>query len=1036
MILSDLAIKRPVLATVASLLIVVVGLAALVRLPVREYPDVDEPVVSITTTYTGAAPEVIDNEITEVIEGAVSGVDGVRRIESTSREGRGRTVIEFSGARDVDAAANDVREAIGAILGELPEEADRPEIFKADADAQPILRLSLTSGRLSPAELTDLAERTVVERLSTVTGVGQVEVYGERRFAIRVWLDRRAMAARGITVQDVEDALRRSNVQLPSGRLEAPARQLTVRTDSRLGTPEEFEGVVVGRVGDYPIRLGQVARIERGVEDDATVVRAQGASAIGLGVLRQAQANTIAVSNGVRAQLDTIRPLLPEGVGLEVTSDDAVFIEASIYEVIKALLIAVVLVVLVIFSFLGSVRATLIPAVTIPVAIVGTFALLSALGFSINVLTLLALLLAIGLVVDDAIIVLENVQRRVDAGEGRLLGAYLGARQVTFAVIGTSLALVAVFVPISFIPGDIGRLFTEFGLVLASAVALSTFVALSLTPMLCSKALKPVAGGGWLIGGIEATIGRLTRWYRFALERALAVPIIVLALALGVAALAAALYVNLPQELVPEEDRGGFFVIGTAPEGATVEATDRGVRAIEAVLEPLLKSGEATRILSIVGFRNQPNRSFTIVGLSDYAERGRSQMAIVDSLRGPLSTIPDLRAIPINRSGLGSSGGSQGVQFIVGGPDYADVEAWSERIVERARENPDLADVDTDYAKTRPLLNLKINRPQAEDLGISAEDIAATLQTMLASRQVTDYIDRSRAYDVVVQAQDGDRQEPDDLKNILVRSDAGTLVPLSALVTIEATAAPPDLERFDRLPAIEVKASLVGDDDLGGAIAYFERIAREELPVEARTSFDGAAREFQQASSGLYLTFGLSLLVVFLVLAAIFESFIHPLVIMLSVPLAVSAAFASLVLVGGSLNIYSQIGVIMLVGLTAKNGILVVEFANQLRDEGRPVREAIVEGAALRLRPILMTVASTILGAVPLVVGSGAGAESRVAIGTVVIGGLGVATLLSLFVTPILYDLLARFTRPARAVAVDLERAMAGGGGDAAAPAS
>ncbi|MCB1884026.1 MAG: efflux RND transporter permease subunit [Geminicoccaceae bacterium] len=1025
MVLSDLAVKRPVLATVASLLIVVVGAASLLRLPVREYPNVDKPVVTVTTTYTGAAPEIVATEVTEVIEGAISGVDGVDRIESSSREGRSRTVIEFGSSRNVDAAANDVREAVSRVLGDLPEEANQPEVVKADADAQPVLRLALTSERLSPAELTDLAERTIVERLSTVAGVGQVEVYGERRHAIRVWLDRRALAARELVVGDVEAALRRSNVELPSGTLEAPDRQFTVRTESRLSTPEQFRDIVVGRVGDYPIRLGEVARVERGVEDDSTIVRAQGASAIGLGVLRQSEANTIAVSNDVRAQLESIRPLLPDGVSLDVTSDDATFIEASIQEVVKALLLAVGLVVLVIFLFLGSIRATLIPAVTIPVSIVGTFTLLAAFGFSINVLTLLALLLAIGLVVDDAIVVLENVQRRVDGGEPPLLGAYLGTRQVTFAVLGTSLALVAVFVPISFIPGDIGRLFAEFGIALASAVALSTFVALSLTPMLCARMIRPV-GGGWLVGGIGRAINRLARWYRAVLVRALGAPVLVLGIAGGVAALAALLFVGLPQELVPQEDRGGFFVSSSAPEGATIEATDRGARKVDAVLQPLLGKGEATRILTIVGFRNQPNRAFTIVGLSDYGARERGQMAIVDSLRGPLSAIPDVRAVPINRSGLGSSSGSQGVQFIVGGPDYADVEDWVDRIIARARQNPNLADVDTDYAKTRPQLSVTIDRPKAEDLGISAEDIAATLQTMLASRQVTSYVDRSRSYEVILQARDRDRREPADLENIFMRAASGALVPLSALVTTKMAAAPPDLERFDRLPSIEIDASLVGDYDLGAAIAYFDEIAAEELPVEARTSFDGAAREFQRTSNGLYVTFGLALLVVFLVLAAIFESFVHPLIIMLSVPLAVSAAFASLVLVGGSLNIYSQIGIIMLVGLTAKNGILIVEFANQLRDEGRSVRDAILEGSVLRLRPILMTVASTILGAVPLAIASGAGAESRSAIGIVVIGGLGVASVLTLFVTPVLYDLLARFTRPAGAVAVDLDRAMAG----------
>ena len=1037
MLLSDLAIKRPVLATVASLLLVVLGIASLRHLPVREYPDIDVPIVSITTLYTGAAPEVIDNEITQVIEGAVGRVDGLTGIESSSGDGRASTVLRFTATRDIDEATNDVREAIGTVLGELPEGAERPEVLKADIDAQPVLRLALTSEHLVAAELTDLAERVVVDRIATVPGVAQAEIFGQRRFAIRVWLDRRALAARGLTVQDVEVALRRSNIQLPSGRLEAPARQLSVRTDSRLRSPEDVAAVVVGRVGDYLVRLGEVARVERGIEDDDTIVRARGANAVGIGVLQQAEANTVAVSRGVRARVEAIAPLLPEGVTLEVTSDDAVFIEAAIRAVVEALLVAVALVVFVIFVFLGSLRATLIPAVTIPVAIIGTFVLLDALGFTINVLTLLALLLAVGLVVDDAIVVLENAQRRTDMGEGTLLGAYRGTRQVTFAVVGTSLALLAVFVPISFMPGVIGPLFAEFGLVLAAAVTISTFVALSLTPMLCSKMLKPVAGAGWAVRAIGAGLDALTRWYLAALRLALAAPIVVLGLALGITVLAVALFAALPQELVPREDRGGFFVRSTAPQGATVAATDRGARAVEAVLQPLLESGEATGVISVVGFRNRPNQVFTIVRLSERGVRARTQMEIVDALREPLAAIPDVRAYPLDRSGLGlglgfSGGGSEAaLRLVVGGPDFATVEAWSERIVARAAENPNLADVEAEIAKTRPLLNLQIDRLKAEDLGISAEDIASTLQTMLASRHVTDYIDRGRAYDVILQAGAGDREDTADLENILVRADSGALVPLSALVTIEPTAAPPDLERVDRMPAIEVSAGLVGGYDLGAAIAYVEGIAREELPDEARITFDGAARDFQDAATALLLTFAFTLLIVFLVLAAIFESFVHPFIIMLSVPLAVGAALASLVLVGGSLNVYSQIGVIILIGLTAKNGILIVDFANQLRDEGKGVREAVMMGSALRLRAILMTVASTILGAVPLVLATGAGAESRAAIGTVVIGGLGAATILTLFVTPVLYDLLARFTRPAGAIAADLERAMAGEDRDA-----
>ncbi|HET6520116.1 MAG TPA: efflux RND transporter permease subunit, partial [Geminicoccaceae bacterium] len=692
MFLSDLFIKRPVLAGVASSLVIVIGLVSLLGLPVREFPDVDTAVVTVTTTYQGAAPEIIDTEITEVIEGAVAQVEGVRRIESSSREGRGRTVVEFEASRTIDDAAADLREVVSRVASQLPDEADRPVVVKADSDAEPVMRLSILSDRLSPADLTDLAERVVVDRLSTVDGVGEVQINGERRYAIRIWLDRSAMAARNLTVEDVEGALRRNNLELPSGSLDSTSRQLTVRTDSRLSRIEDFRGLTVAQVGGYPIRLGEIALVERGVEDDSTVVRVNGQNAIGLGVIRQAKANTIAVSDGIRAQLEAIRPLLPEGVRVEVSTDDATFIRASIEEVVKALLLAVGLVVLVIFAFLYSARATLVPAVVIPVAVIGTFAMLAALGFSINVLTLLALILAIGLVVDDAIVVLENVQRRVDGGEPPLVAAYLGTRQVTFAVLATSAVLIAVFVPISMIGGDIGRLFAEFGLALAAAVVISTFVALSLAPMLCSRLLVRTGAGRGLgaraAALAERGLGALAAGYRAVLRRALDMPLVVIAVAALVSVAGVQLYALLPNELAPTEDRGGFFVPGTAPPGATVEFTDAGALRVEEALRPLLEGGEAFRIVSVAGSWNRPNRAFVVVGLTDWDERGRSQQEIVEAVRPALAAIPDLRAFPINRSGLGQRGNSQAVEFVIGGPDYESVQRWSEAIIARAEQNP------------------------------------------------------------------------------------------------------------------------------------------------------------------------------------------------------------------------------------------------------------------------------------------------------------------------------------------------------------
>ncbi|WP_158044344.1 efflux RND transporter permease subunit [Skermanella pratensis] len=1025
--ISDLCIKRPVLAIVLSALIVVIGIAALLRLPVRELPDVDTAVVTITTTYPGAAPEIIDTEIIEVIEGGISSVDGIRSISSSSRLGRGRIVVEFITSRDIDQAANDVRDAVGRVSIDLPDEADPPEIVKTDSDAQPIMRIAITSDRMTPADINDYASRFIVDRLSVLNGVAQVEIFGERRYAIRIWLNREALAARNLTVADVESALRRNNVELPAGELESVSRQFTIRTDTRLRTVDEFRDIVVAQVGNFPVRLGDLAQVELGVEDDNSIVRSNGQAAVGLGVLRQSQANTIEVSNQVRAELEALRPTLPEGMSVMVSSDDAIFISQSIEEVVIALGLSVLLVITVIFLFLHSVRATIVPAVTIPVAVIGTLAFIYAFGFSINVLTLLALLLAIGLVVDDAIVVLENIQRRVEGGEHPLAAAFLGTRQVTFAVIATSLTLVAVFLPISTLEGQVGRLFAEFGIVMAAAVAISTFVALSLCAMLCSKLLRGEEKPGRIGRGLERAFNAMAEGYRRLLGRALGMPVLVLAVAGAISAGTVLLYDILPRELTPTEDRGVFFIPVTAPEGATAGYTDSNVRRIEEILSPLRETGEADRIFAIVGFRNQPGRGFVVVGLADWAERERSQREIVNSIIPGVSGIPGVRAFPVNPAGLGQRGSSAPLQVVIGGQDYDTIQEWSDRIIARALENPGLQNVETDFEATRPQFNVLIDRRKADDLEIGIEQIGSTLQTMLASREVTDYINRGRVYPVIIQARDSDRQTPADLKNIFVRAgDDGSLVPLNALITLEELAAAPELKRFDRLPSITVSASLADGYDLGSAIDFMNEIAAEELPPEGRLSYTGQSQQFLETSGGIAITFGIALLIVFLVLAAQFESFIHPLIIMLTVPLGLAGALGALAVGGLSLNIYSQVGMVLLIGLMAKNGILIVEFANQLRAGGMDVRQAITEGSALRFRPILMTVLSTVLGAVPLLLATGAGAESRVAIGAVIIGGLTVASLLTLFVTPVLYDLLARFTRPANSVAEELRRQLRG----------
>ncbi len=1023
--ISDFCIKRPVFATVLSLLIIVLGVASLLRLPIRELPDVDAAVVSVTTVYTGAAPEIIDTDITEVIEGAVAGIAGVKTISSQSRRGRGRTVIEFEPDRNIDEAANDVRDAVARVRGELPDDVDEPRVTKSDSDSDPVMRLAITSDRMSPAEITDYVERFVIDRLATLDGVAQVDIFGERRYAIRVWLDRRAMAARDLTIDDIESALRRNNVELPAGELESTTRQFTVRAQSRLSHVAQFENIVIDRVDGYPMRLGDVARIERGVENDDMIVRTDAREAVGLGVLRQSQANTIAISNRVREQIALIQPTLPEGMEITIGSDDAVFINHSIREVVRALGIAVVLVVLVIFVFLASVRATMVPAVTIPVAVIGAFIGIYAMGFSINVLTLLALILAIGIVVDDAIVVLENIQRRIELGESPLVAGVLGTRQVTFAVIATSLTLIAVFVPLSFLEGQVGRLFTEFGFVLAAAVAISTLVALSLCPALCTKLLKGGEERGRAARMVERALGAVVRGYRVLLSRALEAPIVVLLVAAVISAASFMLYQALPKELTPPEDRGVMFVSITAPQGATVGYTDTETAKVEAMVSPLLDSGVAERVFAIAGMGDQPHRAFVVVRLADWNARSETPQSLIRQLYPQMSALPGARAAPASPAGLGLRGSRTPLQVVIGGPDYESIQAWSDEILRRAEQNPGLLNVETDFERNQPQFEVLIDRAKADDLGIGVETIGKTLQTMLASREITTYVDRGREYPVIVQAQADDRRTPTDLANIFVRAEnGGELVPLSALVHLEEGAAAPELRRYNRLPSITISASLAEGYDLGSAIQFMQQVANETLPAEASLGFSGQSRQFLETSGGVAVIFGLALLIVFLVLAAQFESFVHPLIIMLSVPMAISGALLSLWLTGNSLNIYSQVGVILLIGLMAKNGILIVEFANQLRDEGRTIRDAVLEASALRLRPIVMTVISTILGAVPLAVASGAGAESRAAIGIVVIGGLGIASLLTLFVTPVLYDLLARFTRPLNAVEKDLERAL------------
>ncbi|MEJ2310021.1 MAG: efflux RND transporter permease subunit [Gammaproteobacteria bacterium] len=1016
MILSDLSVTRPVLATVLSLLLVAIGLVAFERLPLREYPDIDPPVVSIDTVYPGAAANVVETRITQLIEDRVSGVEGIRTIESVSEDGRSSITIEFDIDRDVDGAANDIRDRVSGILDQLPVEAEPPDIQKVDSNEDVIMWLNLVSDRMTVPELTDYARRYLVDRFSVLDGVARVRVGGNQTFAMRVWIDRSALAARGLTVADIENALRAENVELPAGGVESETRQFSVRVERAFNTPEQFSRLVIdqGEEG-YLVRLADVARVERGAEEDRTFFRGNGVPMVGLGIIKQSTANTIAVADAAKAEMARINPSLPEGMEIKQSYDTSVFVKGAIHEVYKTLGIAIGLVVLVIFLFLGSVRAMLVPAVTVPVSLIATFFVLWILGFSVNILTLLALVLAIGLVVDDAIVVLENVHRRMEQyGETRLVAAYRGARQVGFAVVATTVVLVAVFVPIAFLQGDVGRLFSEFALTMAAAVIFSTFVALSLSPMLASKILPREHRRVSLTRGVDWVFQRLRSGYGSALRFLLRHKWLVLALYLATLLGAFQLFKSIPEEYAPREDRGAFFVLVNGPEGASYRYMEEYMDEIERRLMPYADSGEAIRVLvrtprSFSGAQIF-NSGIVIMVLNDFSQR-RPAAAIMNEIRSNLSDLAGVRAFPVMRQGFGARI-QKPVQFVLGGGTYEELARWRDLLLEKIEEdNPGLTGIDWDYKETKPQLRVEIDYDRAADLGVKVGVIGRTLETMLGSRKVTTYIDAGEEYDVILEGERDAQRTPAALDNLYVRSErSGELIPLANLVSVKEVADSRTLNRYNRVRAITIEANLQDDLPLGDALDYLENQVREHLPEQAQVDFKGQSQDFRSSTGGIVFVFLLGIGVVFLVLAAQFENWIHPLVIMLTVPLAMAGALLGLSLTGQSLNIYSEIGLIMLVGLAAKNGILIVEFANQLRDQGKAFHDALLEAADVRLRPIVMTGITTAAGSLPLLLSTGAGAETRFVIGIVILSGVIAATLFTLFVVPVAYDLLAKGT--------------------------
>jgi multidrug efflux pump len=1017
MILSDISIKRPVFAAVISLMLVTVGMIAFTKLPLRELPNIDPPVVSIDVAYPGAAAGVVETRITQVLEDAVAGIEGVDLVTSTSRNGRASVNLEFTLERDIESAANDVRDAVSRVADRLPEEADPPQVAKVEADAEVIIWVRLVQKDADPLALTDYAERYLVDRFSSIPGVAQVRLSGGQRYAMRVWLNDNALAARSLTVSDVENALRRENLELPAGRLESKDRDFLLRVNRSFDTPQDFEKLVLKTLPDgQSVRLSDVARIARESADRRAWFRGNGEPQLALGIVKTSTANSLQVSRDVRSEIERINTGLPEGMSMGINFDSTIFIDAAVKKVYSTLFEAIALVLLVIWLFLGSVRASLIPAVTVPVCLMAAFIALWIFGYSINLLTLLALVLCIGLVVDDAIVVLENAQRRIDAGEPPMLGAFRGTRQVAFAVIATTAVLVAVFLPMAFIEGNNGRLFRELAVTMASAIAISAVVALTLTPMMCSLILRPHKAGA---SGFEARLNRfldaVSLQYAHWLEKLLLKRTLVAVSMLVILGLSAVLYSLVPKELAPAEDRGVFFVSVNGPEGAGFDYTVKQMEQVQAELLALsAKDNAIDRINAVVpggfGASEEMHTGRATVLLKPWDQRTSDTTAVVEETRKLLAKIPGVQARPQQPSGLVRSRG-QPVQLVLQGSDFNELTQWRDRLLKRMEQNPQLTGPDSDYKETRPQLRLDINRERAAALGVSNQEIGRTLESLLGSRRVGTYVQEGEEYDVIVQAEAADRQSPSDLLSIQVRTGSGALVPLASVIDVRELAEPGSFNRFNRLRAITVSAGLKPEANLGEALDWLQKTAKEELPGTVQFDFKGESREYLQSGQAVFFTFALALLVVYLVLAAQFESLIHPLVILLTVPMAVFGALLGLWLMGGSLNLFSQVGIIMLIGLAAKNGILIVEFANQRRDAGLTVQKAIIEASSVRLRPILMTSIATAAGAMPLMLGSGPGSGSRQAIGIVVVFGVLAATILTLFIIPVIYRWLAPYTQ-------------------------
>ncbi len=1025
--LSETSIRRPVLACVMSLLLVLIGLVSFKQLSLREYPRIDEPLVNVSTRLLGASSEVIESQVTKPLEDSIAGIDGVDIMTSVSRTEQSQITVRFKLSKDPDTAAAEVRDRVSRVRGRLPDAADEPVIAKVEADATPTIWLAYTSETLGPLELTDLINRVVKPRLQTVPGVADVQVGGDRRFAMRIWLDPDQLAAYKLTVQDVEDALRKQNLEVPAGRIESRQREFSVTARTDLNTVAQFNDIVLKTAAGYTVRLRDVARVEEGAASERSRVRLNGVPSISTGIIRNATANPLEVAAGVRALMPQLQRDLPASVTVVQANDLSVFIDRSIKAVYKTVLEAVVLVALVVFVFLRTFRASLIPLVTIPVSLIGAFSLIALAGFTINTLTLLALVLAIGLVVDDAIVVLENIFRHIEEGLEPFQAAIKGVREISFAVVAMTLTLAAVFAPLAFTPGRTGRLFGEFALTLAGAVIVSGFVALTLTPMLCSKLLRHNPKPNFFDRGMERGLVAMTKGYGVVLRWTLRNRWLVVLVMLASAAGSWYLFTNAKSELSPMEDRGVIFMPVRAPDGSTLQYTARYMDAIEAITS---QYPEFDRRFMFMG-GGQVSVGTAVMRTTDWTERTMTTPELARSLLPKVSSLPGVSVFPITPPSLGAGARERAINFVIVSSDsYQNMARAGQALIAEMQKNPGIVQPDSDLQLNKPEIFLDVDRARAADMGVSVDAVARTVETMLGGRAVTRYKRDADQYDVLVQTAESGRATPEDIDKIFVRGRGDTMVPLSSLVKVREAVSPRELNHFNQRRSVTISANLTPGYSLGEALKFMDEAAARLLPQGYSTELNGVSREFRSSSGSLGLVFVLALVFIFLVLAAQFESFIDPFVILLSVPLSMVGALAALQWSGGTLNVFSQIGLITLVGLITKHGILIVEFSNQLRMQGKGVLEAVTEASTLRLRPILMTTGAMVLGAVPLALSTGAGAESRQQIGWVIVGGMTVGTLLTIFVVPTIYTLFARKVVPGEITTAALGDAPAAAGAD------